>query len=465
MSKKIGQMMENFGLVYRVSGGTQIDVTVAREQKQSGFVDSSFCDHNCRIATRGKRTGNYECPAAFTRHPGLKARTMAEAPLLIEGIRRTIQGITMANTSFRDSGLLKKYFREFAIPTAAQQVIKQMFTRPPCEINLFGGNPECHPQILRIIAACKESGFIVNLTTTGGKLMYDENFLKAFLTNPPDILALSADDFGDVEQANELANLTMEEIRERWLKTSPLHGQKRKALEAAYAVRLAETQANFSRVLFNLVVHPGNIDFIESLINLLRTNFPTAVVNPYPAQSSFLHGAPIWREEHLPLLADFINSRIQEHMENKPGLVRRLQYWLMIKATMETYQDNIGELTKKLSGYGVWKCYETPGAGRYVKVGASTEKHRRDRAAGGHLACFWNSITITLQDDQVWEMEPRKIADYILGGMGQLTRQKSDACPGCIMPRLNFDMVSVELGMNPAIVPAYLKLRRQYVGF
>jgi hypothetical protein len=38
-------------------------------------------------------------------------------------------------------------------------------------------------------------------------------------------------------------------------------------------------------------------------------------------------------------------------------------------------------------------------------------------------------------------------------------------CPGCIMPRLMFDGISIELGLNPKLRPQYLKLRKKYFDF
>lgn len=411
--------MEALGLLYGVSGGVQIDITASRQSAENGLVDASFCDHNCRTTTHGQETGNYDCPAAFSLHKGLKVSTMAPAELLVRGIERTMQGIALANALIIENGMLANYFARSNIPPEVQQEIIAMLSRPPHEVNLFGGNPERHPEILAIIAACKERGFTVNLTTTGGRLMLDEEFRQAFLENPPDILASSADDFESVQQVKELAGLTTEDIEGRWKQMPASHGQQRKALEAAFVAKLAQQYPSFPKLLFNLVVHRGNLGYIEELIKELRRDFPKAVVNPYPSQSSFLpeEFRPVWQEKDIPLLEKFVDARIQEHLQLSPGIVRRLHYYLMLKAAFVTYRKQPTQLIRMLSGNGVWKCWETPGAGRYVKIGGSPEVYQDSaRTAGGHLACFWNNKAITTRE-QVWEMSPEAIAGYILGGM------------------------------------------------
>lgn len=458
--------MERLGLVGNVSGGIQIDVNVATERlSEREFLDASLCDHNCRIQTDGKKTGNYDCPAAITRHPGLSVKTLAPTELLIEAINRTAQGIRVFNQSFLREGLLDDYYQKFRIPRSVQPAIEEMIEDDSIEVNLFGGNPELHPGINEMIRVLKDSGFVVNLTTTGARFMRDSEFIQRILESPPNILALSADDFESVEHIGNLADLSMEEIRERWKRIPMVYGQKRKAHEAIFVSKLAEQYPQFPRILFNLVVHQGNLPFIEEIIGVLEENFSNAVANPYPGQSAFCQGESVWQHSHLESLEGFVNNRIAEHVKQKNRLVPRLHYWLMMKAVFVTHRNDPKEIVRNMSGYGVWKCYETPGAGRYVQIGASPEHHAGEKIAGGHLACFWNSETVTRRDRQSWEMEPGEIVVYMARGMRELAEQTDHPCPGCIMPRLNFDMVSLERGMNKELVPAYLELRKEYVGF
>ena len=62
-------------------------------------------------------------------------------------------------------------------------------------------------------------------------------------------------------------------------------------------------------------------------------------------------------------------------------------------------------------------------------------------------------------------MNPPEIASFITHGMIEIAKSNPDPCPGCNFPRLNFDMVSLENGMDLRLVPAYLDLRRKHLGF
>ena len=468
-NKNMDVKMEVLGLVNKVCGGLQIDISVCKGNVANGFFnESSLCDHNCRIFSDFKnkktKTGNYECPSALTKHQGLKLNTIAPSHLLIKGINKVSDGIRMANQSILKSTWLKKYYGDNNIPLEVQKIIESMLKGTTVEVNLFGGNPELHPKITDIIKKLKEKGFIINFTTTGFRFMRDPKFLSEIVANPPHLVALSTDDFKSVSQVKKLAKLTRDEIKNIRMKTPMVYGQLCKAYEAVYVGKLSEEIENFPRFLFNLVVHPGNIGYIEELITCFRKTFPKAIVNPYLAQSSFSEGKPVFQKKHLPLLEKFIDNRIKEHLDVAPGVVRRVHYYFMLKAVFETYRKNPAKLLKRLAGYDVWKCYTIPAASRYVKVGASPSDHKADQIAGGHLACFWNPTVIT-NEDQVWNMKTNKIADYILGDITKQALINKQVCPGCIMPRLNFDQLSLELGMNPEIKPKYLKLRKHYIGF
>lgn len=456
--------VKKLGLMELVSGGIQIDVNVASKRLPGGpLLDAAFCEHNCRIVTNGVRTGNYECPAAITLNPGLSVKTLALADRLIEAVLRTAGGIRSTNQTIETS-YLSPYFESFNVPEPVQGLIRSVFLKGRIEVNLFGGNPELHPEITRIVKFLKGEGFIVHLTTTGARFMRDQNFLSEIVKSPPDLIALSADDFESSSQIALLANLELGEIRKLWGKIPAIYGQRRKALEAIYVANLARQVEEFPRILFNFVVHPGNLDKIEEIIDSLTENFPEVLVNPYLAQSAFYLGEPVFIESHTKAISTFIDRRISDHIGGREGIVRRLHYWLMLKAAATYFASDRHELARRFSGYDVWRCYRVVGAGRYVQIGAS-DSPRIEGIAGGHLACFWNSHTVTLKDKKAWDMETGGISQYVLGGMGQLAAKAEAPCPGCIMPRLNFDMVSLELGMDQKLRPDYLELRKGFVGF
>lgn len=457
-----GEQLLTLGLMYPVAGGVQVDINAATNQTSTGqFTDAALCDHNCRIETDGVPTGHYECPAAFTLNKGVNIKTLASAALIIEGIQKAAEGVRQFNQVFAGSPAFEKYAQKFQIGEGQRAVLRKLLRRPNIEVNCFGGNPELHPEILRIIA--ENSGMQVNLTTTGGIFMRNPSFVQKFLESPPALIALSADDFESAEHIRDLNALSLNELKARRNKISPLFGQRRKAHEAVYVGKVAQQFEQFPQILFNLVVHEGNIDQIENIIAALRDTFPRVIVNPYPAQSAFEYGAAVFRPEDLPKLEQFIDTRIDEHVGRHPGIVPRLHYWLMLKAVFNTYRADATTLGFALSGYETWKCYRNPGAGRYLQVGASPETHDGSKIAGGHRNCFWNSKTV-YEPGQVWDSPPESTVIY-MSEMENVAQNSSQPCPGCLMPRLAFDMVATEQGMNPEIVPAYLVLRKEAAGF
>lgn len=454
------------GLIGRASAGIQIDVNVAAKKLPDGtFVDAPFCDHNCQVNTFGQKTGNYDCPAAITLHPGLKRSSLAPSFMILKAIESTAAAARLTNASLLESNHLQAYFDRFGLPDSVRSVVKNHLLGDRIEINLFGGNPELHPDIIPMIAKLKKAGHSVNLTTTGGRFLRDPEFLTEILKSPPHILALSADDFDSPEQIVSLSNLDLEDILSQRNRIPFQFGQKRKALEAAYVTRLSQMHPGFPLILLNLVIHPGNIDRCEEIMVALRSHFPRALINPYPAQTAFCHGEPDFSPDHFPRLEQFIDNRINDHFHRPAGHVPRLHYWLMLKSICATFRDNPGTALHSLAGYDSWKCYRAPGVNRYIQIGASPKAHSDQKIAGGQLACFWNSQTVTLKETQVWDMNPPEIAGFITQGMIEIANSHSDPCPGCNFPRLNFDMISLEIGMDPRFVPNYLGLRKNYLGF
>lgn len=454
------------GLIGRAGAGIQIDVNVAAKKLPGGtFVDAPFCDHNCQVNTFGQKTGNYDCPAAITLHPGLKRSSLAPSFLILKAIESTAAAARLANASLLESSHLQAYFDRFCLPDSVRSAVKNHLLGDRIEINLFGGNPELHPDIIPMIANLKKAGHSINLTTTGGRFLRDPEFLAGILESPPHVLALSADDFDNPEQITSLGNLDLKDIIRQGNQIPFQFGQKRKALEAVYVARLSQMHPGFPQILFNLVVHSGNIDNIEEIIAVLRLSFPRALINPYPAQTAFYHGEPDLSPDHFPRLEQFIDNRINDHFHKPAGHVPKLHYWLMLKSICTTFRDNPRAALRALAGYDSWKCYRAPGANRYIQIGASPEAHSDQKIAGGQLACFWNNQTVTLKETQVWDMNPPEIAGFITQGMIEIANSHFDPCPGCNFPRLNFDMISLEIGMDPGLIPNYLGLRKNYLGF
>ncbi|MEK7633249.1 MAG: hypothetical protein AAB437_00200 [Patescibacteria group bacterium] len=450
-------------MINNVSGGIQVDINaVTKKLPNDHFSDAALCDHNCRTFTGGQETGHYDCPASFTVNKGVNIQTLSPADLLLKGIQIAAEGVRQFNQMFLESGF-DDYTKRFNINKGIEKdIFEQTLKSPKVEVNCFGGNPELHPKILEIIRGL--DGFAVNLTTTGGIFMRDEKFPEKLLVSPPEIIALSADDFENADHIKTLSQLRLDQLKTQRNDIPAIYGQKRKAHEAIYVAKLAQRFSQFPQILFNLVVHEGNILYIEEIITTLRTIFPGVIVNPYPAQSSFSYSSPVFNEDHLQTFEEFIDRRIEEHLEHKTGIVPRLHYWLLLKSIFETYRENSPEISRQISGYNTWKCYKTPGADRYIQIGTSPQEHDGKKTAGGHLNCFWNSKTI-VDSKQVWDSEPEYIANYLARGLQGLASHVPTPCPGCLMPRLTFDEISLELGMNESLIPSYLNLRNQTAGF
>lgn len=453
----------SLGMMYQVSGGIQVDLNVGTRTLSDGqLVDAAFCDHNCRIETNGQLTGHYECPASFTLNPGIKASSLAPADVLESGVETVANGIRQFNEQFVTGDAFKRYTNSFNIRDPEKAVIVECLRGKAIEVNCFGGNPELHPHVLPFIRAL--SGNRINLTTSGGIFMRDSDFVRQMLEVPPTVIAFSADDFKGPEHITALNKLERDELRAHRNKIPAIFGQRRKAVEAVHAAKLAQETPGFPQVLFNLVVHPGNIKYIEEMIDSLRSEFPGILVNPYPAQSSFENKPAIFSQEHLPVLERFIDRRIAEHIDGHEGIVPRLSYWLMLKAAI--IQDEAPEaIIERLSGNGTWKCFNQPGADRYVQIGASPHIHTDQRIAGGYLNCFWNSGTIFGGETQLWSgVRPSDVVLY-MSEVDAIARQAENLCSGCLMPRLVFDMVSTELGMDGDLIEEYVALRKQTAGF
>lgn len=454
--KNLEKKLTELGMVGNVFGGIQIDIVVVKKKLEDGSIaEAPLCDHNCVVDS----DGGYTCPGAFSLNKGLIPNTLAPAYKIVDGIKRTAKAIENSKDYFLGK-FFDNYTQEFNIPSHIAHPLKNILRDGGVEVNLFGGNPEIHPEIGEIVPELKKEGYSINLTTTGRRFMREE-FAQKIFSDPPHILALSADNFEGLEQIRRLSSLSIEEIKEEWKRISPTAGQHQKIFEAVYAARLAENKV---KTLFNIVIHPRNLSSIYDSLGALEKYFPRTLINPYPAQSSFLYEQPVFGDKEITMLEEFVDYMI-ERQKSQIGkdkiFVPRLHYWLMLKSAFQTYPKE--EIFSALSGYDVWKCYRSEGAGRYVQIGASTVPSS-NKLAGGHLGCFWNNRAVT-GEKKVWDMDVEEIGDYIKGGMMNIAERSDYSCPGCIMPRLNFDLMGLETGMDLKIKPTYLELREKHVGF
>ncbi|PIS38636.1 MAG: hypothetical protein COT34_02670 [Candidatus Nealsonbacteria bacterium CG08_land_8_20_14_0_20_43_11] len=451
------------GLVFPVFGGIQIDLNVVLRAMPDGSTQpASLCDHNCT-----DEVGGYTCPAAFTLNKGAKPKFALGSDLLF-WIQMGRSGLILARNAF-----LEKYFadycRTFVIPVAVQAILAESLRSDLCEVNLFGGNPEMHPEVIWLIRELKARNFRVNLTTTGRRFLTNKKFVRDFVDNLLHLLALSADDF-DPERLDELFTMPLNGLASVWKRINPLHGQAQKLVEGIYAARLVQEKGISTTVLFNMVLHRGNLRYVRRIMEAISRYLPKALVNPYPAQDSFECGSGhLLSAENIQEFTELVDFFTNETRRGNSNLTKQIQYWLVMGAILENCREHPMVASELIAGHYIWQCYRhepVPGAGMYLQIGKNNPNlvniGNDTTQPGGYPGCYWQNNTVT---GPVQVQSAEQIAHHILGGMQELAAETLSPCRGCSMPRLWFNMVTTELGLNPGLRESYLRLRRQHVGF
>ena len=446
------QRLLELGFLFPVSTGIQIDLNVV--------PGGSLCDHNCTT-----QFGGYDCPDAFTRSkPG--SRKFASGETIIRRVLWAREGVTTARKTWLQSPHFVNYANEFIIPAWVREAISDNILNKPTEVNLFGGNPEMHTQILSIITELKDAGFRVNFTTTGRRLMNNEDFAKAFANHPPHLLALSLDDT-EVSELEQLLTRPLSNLFTTWRNTNSLYGQRQKMLEGIYTARLAQDNGWDCKVLFNMVMSPKNLRWFPRILSMVAHHLPGVLLNPYPAQDSFDHGPGVFEEENTQIFASYIPSMIDKTLSGNKNLTKRLPYWLAMAAVLQNCgHEHLTAAGKMISGHGIWTCYSQLGTGMYVQLGQPNKELVKIGGGleepGGYLGCYWNHTTVT-SPAQI--TAAGDVITHMIGGTTQLAKTAKKPCPGCSMPRLWFDGPNTELGLNPGLRDSYLALRKEHMGF
>ncbi len=445
-------------------------VVLQRTVDPAIFREGAFCDHNCvAVGPDSGTRGGYTCPASTSLNPGVIGKSLPPAEAVIIWLEHVVAGLNEARDSLLGD-VFVEYVRQFGLPANVAEVVSSSLRADPIELNCFGANPELWPGIVSFIATAKEMGLVVNLTTTGKRFMRDEAFGQALIAQPPNVLALSLDEVEDEARLQFLLGLSLVELKREYQKVPRDFGQAQKAVEAIHAARWAEANGLASKLLFNMVVHPGNLGSVYSFTSILASELPNVRVNPYPAQTAFLRQPGCFDAHSLALLEELVDYFIKQTVNDGP-VVRRLHYWLMLKAACLIYGADSSLLSDELSGHNIWRCYGRGSkhaslAGLYVQVGqgpSSKLVQMGDSHPGGHLGCFWDEQGTVTHSGQI--ISSGQVSEYVLGGMQTLAGASKDACPGCAMPRLCFNGPTTESGMDPVIKVTYLELRRQHAGF
>jgi hypothetical protein len=342
------------------------------------------------------------------------------------------------------------------------------------EGNEFGGDPEQHNDSLQIIAGLKQGGHRVNLTSTGGRFCSlanrDTTWVDEFMlpANQPQVFATSADDFlpGDFDRLLGLDREGLAKERMQWARLKM--GQRQKRVEAIavaqYAKQALADGKQFPRLLFNMVLHRQNMREARTIWSTLEREFPFAIVNPYPVQLAFNKEGNFFNFEELQVLRELILYCIERTL-NGSQFVKRLPYWLMLEAVFRTYGWGKWEdISRTISGYGLWTCYAGPGTGWYLQLGRA--KEGLFTVAGGQPSCFWDANVAGTVTAGYQVSTPEQIVEYLFGGMQAISSSKEDPCGGCGMPRLNsLNELVLLVGMNPIFLPAYMEAKREFAAF
>ncbi|MEV8597798.1 radical SAM protein [Streptomyces sp. NPDC052012] len=463
-----GDFVRRLGLVASAFSVVQIDINaVTRRGKDGEDAEVTLCDHNCTQSVRGRPTGgHYTCPASLSLNPGVGSRDVAPAELLVQGLLTTADGIRAAQQDFlRDD--LPAYFREESVPGHLRPEFEAALRSRHISVNLFGGSPELHPGCVEIIEGLRDAGMETHLTTTGRRIVRDPEFRARLLRMPPDVLAVSADDFGSPDELDEWFALDPDALARLWRSVPAAHGQRRKAVEAVQICKLAEREP-LPPLLFNIVLHPDNLAFAAQLLDRIGAHVPGAILNPYPVQSAFLGEQGALGEEDLARLRDVVEVALDCHVTRHLGgvprwnLAPRLPYWLLLLSLLDMDADT-AEVADRVGGAGVWTCYSRRGSGRCVQIGWGRPAPGK-RHAGGHPGCFWNAGTVT-HPRQFWDLGASEMAEWILDGRGRLARDAERPCAGCLFPRMSLDGVSLELGLDRQVTDAYRTVRKHYLGY
>lgn len=474
-----------FGFLYLVSKGIQINLNAAfRKLADGSFVQGGICGHSCVEKTPdGLVTGgHYLCKDSAVLNKGVTKSSMAPANKIFEWIGHSAEGLELLMRDFLKDGF-EQYCDEFQIPISMREVYYDLLLSGLMEYNLFGADPEIRDDIYQIIAWAKNRGGRVNLTCTGRRFISDAAHLPE-ISKPehtPHVFAFSLDDVSSVNELKRLLGLSLTELKAEWklfMVAEPHHGQLLKVYECLYATRLIINAKLDCQIVFNMVVHKGNLYHIKRMLRLLAETFPSVILNPYPGSSSFDFLPGSFEVEDLPEFGRFVDFMIYQHVIGNPHLSKRLHYWLMLRSALDAWKNDPVQAVRVISGYDLWTCYAGGIGAIYNQIGISENVRLVQLNApwkpagseipvypGGEQGCFWFP---GIGDPLGQVKSAEQVRTFAGHRIKQVAYSKGEKrCPGCLMGRLIFHEGSMLCGLcertRKVIRPRYLHLRRHHV--
>ena len=444
-------------------GGGQFLVVVGVDSKG---VHIPYCKHGCG------RDGGYGCSIAKAVEASkLKSHldlTYAPSDVIIKDINLLYDAVKGSREDFLNK-YLDDHISDFNIPEEYadefRQILKDGLDNAGFDINLFGGDPEWYPEVIEVIRELKEDKsrkYIVNLTTTGSRIITDDEFFQELYSAPLDLLALSIDDTDCLQyfsSSPEEVKRVYNEYKERCsLEKIKPQGQWMKSMEGLYAAKILKNKNPDMKVLFNVVIKKQNLDNVYDIVTGLNEEFPMAKINPYFAQSFGDEEEPAFREEHLDKLEGFVDYMLElnKKIDTDKPFSPKIHYWIMLKSAFETWRDDKERLLRGLSGDGIWNCSRTKGRELYALATASKNKN----VGGPRIiqGCQWDDM-VNVEEKGLYDMTVEDVKNH-MQNIGETARNANYSCRGDIMPRITAgNIFSLEAGLSDELKPKYIEIR------
>lgn len=448
-------------------GVLQVDTQVGMRQTAEGWEQAQLCNFHCDTHHNGELTGGkYKCPAAAfdPANTGTKLSTLTPADTLVSLISTYVKGVELAHSRFM-TDYFDDYCRVAKIPFVAKDRIRLLIAgKGVVRVNLFGGNSEVHREILKIIHELLNLGVKVDWTTVGAKIFLEERFLEQLFFSPPTTICMSLDEADSPEQLRSYFEMSTDELKKAYQQTPVVWGQRRKLIAAIGAARKLRDTRFPTTILFNNVVHQGNIGWINELEEIIHYYIPSAMINFYFAQTAFENKEGIWTREQVIQCEEFVDYMIENTVAlSRPWLTTRLHFWLAMKAIFVAYEGQYELIRDALCGHHVWDCFTGPSFAGQIG-GTYPDKLVTINAPVVELTgnCFWNADTV---NNGSLLATPEEVRGYLLSGRVALAKkaESKKKCGGCTFPRLMDDEIGMVFGLRAAILNVYLALRDKYV--